>query len=218
MENPFDAYDLAREAISSYLTAARGRAFLKTDFYIPSKRAPVSYPLAKLKSSSGCAGIEKCLNEGLLSKPVTILGADAVKSFETADGLLLIHFSSMFYDTLMRHTIEILEEPADVQGVSRAHYALNRMMMLSRKPLASCPDDSHVQRALWTAFGITDRLCGKRALRLRLENASDALLTMTHHLPPKDRPQLFERCGGAARCAARLLYFGLKTSIGGDSR
>jgi hypothetical protein len=215
MKIPFDAYELALCGISRWLTDAFGRPFQPADLYCPSKLAPVSVSLAKLRGRER-ENIENELNERLASEPIILLGTDAVKGVERAGGLLLIHFLPLFYDALIRHTIDILPEPVCINGETRMHYALDRMMMLSRKPIAPCPDDIYVQRALWLSFGIPERLTCKRLLDLRLRGASDALLTMTHHLPPAERPALANRSGGVARCAARLLTLGLKYSFGGD--
>jgi hypothetical protein len=215
MKSPLDAYEIALCGISGYFAAALNRPFGTRDFYCPSKLAPVSIPLLKLQGFER-ENIEDMMNSRLKSDPLLLMGTAAVKRFETAGGLLLVHFLPLFYDALIRHTIDILPEPVCINGGTRMHYALDRMMMLSRKPMAPCPDDLFVQRALWLAFGIPERLTRERPPYPRLGEASDALLTMTHHLPPADRPALTNRLGGVARCAARLLTLGLKYSFGGD--
>lgn len=217
MKNFFNAYDLVRVEACRYVTAALGIPLQSADFYCPAKKAPISLSLAKLRGKKR-EDIEKGLGFKLHSEPLFILGINAVKRFEIAGDLLLIYLSSRFYDALIRHTIDMLPEPVCVTGETRVHYALDRMRMLSRKPMADCPDDDHVQHALWLTLGIPERLSCKRLLRLRLSDASEALLTMSRHLPPAARPELLNRCGGVARCAARLLTQGLQNSVGGDDQ
>ncbi len=143
-----------------------------------------------------------------------LFGAPLVQSVEAKQGHLLFSFTPAFYTGAVETVLSCfapVEGPFAVGGPDRVRYGLQRMWMLSRKPHCGCPDDRVVQRALWLALGIPERLGQPRPLCRRLQEATDALLGMSYHLPPRRRPHMLNVCGGVADAAARLLYCGLES-------
>lgn len=149
--------------------------------------------------------------------PGELLGAPLVERIGHNGGHLLFTLTPAFFTAAARLAVESLPPPAPLWGVpGESAYAAVRMGMLARKPWAPCPADPAVRMALWRAMGIPERLSEPGPLRLRLSEAARALLTMTHHVPPRDRTALIDRCGGVGAAAARLLSLGIHQLQGGE--
>ena len=88
-------------------------------------------------------------------------------------------------------------------------YMIARMRMLARKAGADCPDDPAVRHALWLCFGIAEAGLGFAQRQARALRAAHALAALGRELPPRERAELFSRCGALGRCAARLLALAL---------
>lgn len=123
-----------------------------------------------------------------------VLGVMPVRHVSAKNGWLLFTLSDEFYTAALRYVQRTLPRP-DSDGGCRA---LNRMRCMARAGGDVCPPDERVQRA-WLLT-----LCaypGGAALR----RAKAALLSMTHHIPPRERAALAAACGGVADAAARAL-------------
>lgn len=150
----------------------------------------------------------------------TLLGAPLVQAVEHSGGHLLFRFTDAFYTAALRYALN--EQPC-VEGagipfcendaaLARISYTLRRMWMLSRKTNGEpvCPSNPAVQRALYLALGAPERLGHPRTLRLRLLDASDALLCMTRSVLPRERPALCTKCAHVGDAAARVFALGLR--------
>lgn len=137
-------------------------------------------------------------------------GAELVEHVCANNGHLLFTLTNVCYSTLVKKTIDTLPPPVLLQGTTRVHDALWRMAMLARKADTHvCPNDPHIQQALWLALGIVECLNDTKRLQLRLTAAADALMCMTHHIPPRERIACIKAAGGVGEAAARLLSIGL---------
>lgn len=140
----------------------------------------------------------------------TLFCVPFVETVRAENGHLLFDFTADFYTAAMAHTLETYPPVPDLPiPENRVEYALWRMRMLSRKGEHACPNDSSVQAALFLALGIPERANDERLMRLRLTDTAEAVLSMSHHLPPAERPALLNRCGSVAEAVQRLLHYGL---------
>ncbi len=85
--------------------------------------------------------------------------------------------------------------------------------MLSRHHGIGCPHVWEAQRAWLLTLSVLDDFSPNEENRLkhRLLQAEEALLTMSYHLSPHERPAFLEECGELGNAAARILYAGMKT-------
>lgn len=148
-----------------------------------------------------------------------LLGVPLVQTVEHSGGHLLFRFTDEFYTAALRYALNGLPR---VEGpripfyetnasLARISYTLRRMWMLGRKAHGEpvCPPNPAVQRALYLTLGVPERLCHPRALKLRLLDASDALLCMTRSVLPRQRPSLCTKCAHVGDAAARVFLLGL---------
>lgn len=151
----------------------------------------------------------------------TLLGVPLVQSVEHSGGHLLFRFTDTFYTAALTSALSILPRvdgtriPASDRdaALARISYTLRRMWMLSRKAEAepACPPNPAVQRALYLTLGSLERLDHPHALTLRLLDASDALLSMTRSVLPRQRPALCAKCAHVGDAAARVFALGLRS-------
>lgn len=203
--DPF--YAPVRTALAAALSRAAGRdappAWM--DCVARGCEVRTAAPLAWQLEAGALA--KRLLAEG----PEELHGAPLIAHVAHENGHLLFSLTPAFHTAAIRIACESLppaEGEWDAEGETA--YAINRMRMLARHGPAPCPPDPVVCLALWRALGIPERLGERKALRLRLEEARSALLAMTHHLPPRERPALERGLGGVGEAAARLLALGCK--------
>lgn len=141
----------------------------------------------------------------------TLFCAPLLERVDSHGGHLLFVLTHAFYDNMLR--VLLRELPASgplATGPKRASplaYAQRRMWMLARKAAGepACPPSAPVQRALLLTAGISSDALKPQALRLRAQEAIDALLTMTKATPPFERPRLERDCAFVGEAAARML-------------
>lgn len=152
----------------------------------------------------------------------TLFGVPLVQTVTHNGGHLLFAFTDEFYTAALHNALLELpriDTPAiriseNDAAMARLSYTLRRMWMLSRKAQGgeiACPSNPAIQRALYLALGALGRLDHPRALTLRLLEASDALLTMTRSVLPRQRPALCAKCAHVGDAAARVFALGLRT-------
>lgn len=165
-----------------------------------------------------------------------LLGVPYLREVRHNGGHLLFFLTDDFYTQALRLALQELP-PAPHAGdtwhedaaLARILYTRRRMWMLARKAQGACicPPLPAVQKALFLSLAITERpdedtrsgdasgrdapgrgVLPARAMELRLLEASDALLTMTHCVPPGQRAALLRRCGYVGEAASRLYALG----------
>ncbi|MDR1620429.1 MAG: hypothetical protein LBS18_07205 [Clostridiales bacterium] len=148
----------------------------------------------------------------------SLFGRPLIKNVGHHNGHLLFYAADAFYDAALAVILKELP-PIAAPGSAwhqealpaRLLYTKRRMWMLSRKAdgCVTCPADEAARRALLLTAAIYARGLTRRALELRMLEASDALLTMTHHVTPYLRPRFCARCAHVADAAARVIHWGL---------
>jgi len=126
-----------------------------------------------------------------------VLGVLPVKRVRAENGWLLFDLSDALY-------IAAAKDAAMQCGKIPARheiYPLHRLRMIARYADAGCPADERVQRTLLLAFAANET-----PTKANITRAEEAILTMSHHLPPAERSTLLRQCGTAARAMAALLY------------
>ncbi len=141
-----------------------------------------------------------------------LFGVPLISAVEAAGGHLLFRFTTAFYIAALEQAVRLYpwEKPIFV-GPEPALYAYWRMRMLSRQPGRGCPHDPDVEKAVFLALGIVERLENPRLLRLRLLDAARALIAMTRKTAPGQRQALINQCGLVGDGCARLLRLGIST-------
>lgn len=150
-----------------------------------------------------------------------LMGTPMVKRIRHNEGHLLFDFTDDFFTlalkTVLRELPGLTEFDLSVQDEdavkARILYTIRRMWMLARYAAdteAQCPPNEDIQHALLIALAITEEDITQRALTCRLLAASDALLTMTHGVLPRQRPRLCKQCAQVGNAAARICLFGLQ--------
>lgn len=212
----FDAYAYIRgQAENLILKAFPGVVLNKNSFACPALYCEISTSFVfdnAINPEAAVTALERLLE----TQPPAFNGVPVFKKTFESHGHVCFELTAAVYDIF----IQAVDLPEPLLSMStsklkRAEYAFDRMLMLKHTAAYygsdnRCPDDKYVQRALWLCLGIVERLKYKRLLKLRINDAAEALLSMSHHLPPAKRAELLRRCGGVADCAARLLYLGLK--------
>ncbi len=202
-------YFRIREALARGLSDALGFSADEIDIRCPGRGCGAVCALPLSKGFDAQEAAQK-LND---TQPFgEIFGEPFVSDVRAENGHLLFYFTPAFYTKAMEYTLD--EYPAVTDPnipENRVEYALWRMRMLSRKGAHECPNDPAVQAALLLALGIPERAGDEKLMRLRLTDTAEAVLHMTHHLPPAERPALLNRCGSVAEATQRLLHYGLKT-------
>ncbi len=118
------------------------------------------------------------------------------------------------YLALARRALDLLPEADASDIATREGLALARLSTLSKKPHTGLPDDAHVKQTLWLLIGAVAFPYDKARARARLNEASEAVLALTHGVSPREREELRARCGEAAAAMARLLSFAIKQQGG----
>ncbi len=152
----------------------------------------------------------------------TLLETALLRDIQGSGGHLLFYHSGAVCNAMLQRTLQELPpfthpRPAYSEDpvAARMLYTQRRMWMLARKAAFTppgaplCPASPTVQQALWLTFAVTERGISRRALELRLLAASDALLTMTHSVLPRQRPALSLASTHVGDAAARLIEHGL---------
>lgn len=143
----------------------------------------------------------------------TLLDTPYIQDIRSNGGHLLFSLTDSYYTALLRSALvelPALENPDCVThedaALARIHYTQRRMWMLARHAEGDiyCPPAPEVQRALLLTVATCEQGITARALILRLLAASDALLTMTHCVLPRQRPALCKQCGYVGQAAARI--------------
>lgn len=201
-------YDRVRETLASGIAQICALPVKAGNIQCPGRgcSAVSAAPLTFHLDAPEMAG---CLNENrtLFGELFGVLFVERVRA---ENGHLLFDFTKAFYTEAIRQTLRDYAPVSELKlPENRWEYALWRMNMLSRKGVHACPDDKAVQNALWLAMGIPERIGEPRLMKLRLSEAAEALLTMTHHLRPAERTKLLNECGGVAEAAQRLLDYGI---------
>lgn len=212
----FDAYAFIRAQVEQLTALAFPGAVTKRNLIrCPAAGCEASTSFA-LFSGSDPQAVLKAFETQLKETPPLFCGTPVFRRVFERKGHICFELTTEMYDCFVQSASGLEAAPLCGTGLDRTEYALNRMLMLAHTSKfygehASCPDDPRVRRALWLCFGIVERLKSPRLLKLRINDAAQALLTMSHHLPPAQRPALLRRCGGVADCASRLLHLGLKS-------
>ena len=201
----FDAYALVRRELAAWLSQCWGRTVLPEIIRCKDPRAQISTPAAL------SLGLEPArLYEELVAEQgkFFILDTPALLSIQEHNGHLHFALTPALHTQMMRRVCQDTPLPPlclDARDVcSRAR---NRMLILARQPYRDCPQEEAVCRALWMALGIGEQGIEPRIRELRRREAGQALLTMAHHLRPRERQALLTEAAGAAACAARLLAY-----------
>ncbi len=140
-----------------------------------------------------------------------LFGVPFIKSVCVDSGQLAFVLTDDYYTAALLHAKNTLDKPkALYSGDDVELCAFWRMKMLARKGGESCPPYPSIQRAAFLSLAIVSRLGDNRALKLRLQEASQALLTMTHFAERADRSKLFNMSGLVGDAASRLIYMGIK--------
>lgn len=185
----YDPESEIRAAIAGTLSRASGLCFDPGGVHIPARHAAASVhlPIGPAAFAVSPADFP------------ALFGAPLVSGCRTVNGWLLLDFTDLFYDALVRRTIKSLPD-ADF-GIRDP--AINRMLVLARHGGSGCPRVPSLQRALLLALSAQ-----KSAAAFR--RASRAAETMLHALSPRERPALLDKCGALGNALARLLSYAIK--------
>lgn len=161
----------------------------------------------------------------------TLWGIEYLDSVSVNGGHILFNFCPCLYTAIIElilkelppHSLVWSIEHNSNKALERAMYAKHRMRMLARKSgqdtsnnaktlkANNCFTYKSVQRAILLIATLIEPGIGKRALELRLNESSSALLTMTHCVAPRERAKLFLDCSRVAEAAFRVLGLALDT-------
>ncbi len=162
---------------------------------------------------------ESLARQGLEAHPPRLGNAPFIGGIGVKNGTLRITLTREALEALARAAVEKL--PPQKQWLcegcglgTREGYAMARMGTLARKGDKGLPQDEAALRALWLALGICAYPGDAARTRARLKQAVEALLTMSHHLPPRERAALMNRCGLVGMAAEKLIFTGIQI-IGG---
>ena len=200
-----DIYAHVRALLSALLQDSLGIPADACRIQCPGKFSPACSAAAKSLHADAAAWCER-IHARLEERPVLLFGVPLIDTVEAEDGFLNFYFTTEAYDAIIAHMLKELPavyelpEPCDQVG-----YAAWRMAMLARKGPSPMPDDPVLKKTMWITFGIAERLGDERLLALRKSDAAKALLSISRHLPPRERPAFQNRCGSLAECALRLL-------------
>ncbi len=137
-----------------------------------------------------------------------LLGTAAFDRIEAENGHILFSLTKAAYSALAEAVIaDCPMPPMPAETETPLSYAAARMRMLARQEAKGCPEDAAVQRALWQAFRIAEEGISLGERKNRAEFAAQQLLSMAHHIPPRERQTLLAACGSVGAAAARLLAF-----------
>jgi hypothetical protein len=117
-----------------------------------------------------------------------------VSQLRAVNGWLLFDFSNAFFSALVGRICAELPAPEQQEET----HAQNRMRALARHAGSGCPDDPAFERALLVALAAHK----SRAAFQKAEQAAEALF---HKIPPRERAELFAKCGAYAGAMLRLL-------------
>lgn len=200
-----DIYPQVRELLLALMQDSIGPLAEGCRIQCPGKFSPACTAHARsahADAKAWCAQIQHTL----LLSPVLLFGVPLIETVEAEDGFLNFYFTAVAYDAIIAHMLRELP-PAKELELPRDEiaYACWRMAMLARKGASPMPDDPVVKKAMWLTFGIAERVGEERLLTLRKRDAAKSLLSMSRHLPPRERPAFQNQCGSLAECALRLL-------------
>ncbi len=205
----FDAYAAARESAANLLRHAGIAEAHAEDVRACMAGYELSSALPRrlLLSPEACFAAV-CAAEA--EAPAALCNAPAFSNIALQGGHICFALTNAAYAALMRAVEESGALPALPEDTAPfLPYMIARMRMLARKAGADCPDDPAVRHALWLCFGIAEAGLGFAQCQARALRAAHALAALGRELPPRERAELFSRCGALGRCAARLLALAL---------
>ncbi len=211
-----DLYALLRERIAGTAGTLLGAEILPVQIDCPAQGCPARCALPRILGEDAAAWAQ-ALQQDIAA--FTLFGQPLLSKVEHNEGHLLFHLTDAFYTAALKIVLDELpgvtdpgpSTPQEDAARARIAYTMRRMWMLSRKARGEpkCPSNPAVQRALFLAIGVLERLNHPRALTLRLLAASDALLSMTRSVLPRQRPALCTQAAHVGDAAARIYQLGL---------
>ncbi len=182
MEPPFES-DI-RSRLSEALGGAFGIEMDKQKIHLPARAADASF----------------CVPHGTSPAPAlaadfgALYGAPLVGGVRIVNGWLLMDFTRAFFDALVDRVNETLPVPAHDGG----DHAVNRMLALARHGGSGCPDFPAARRALLLAVTAHQS-------RAAYKRAAQAVSTLFHAIPPRDRSAAISVSGALGGALSRLL-------------
>jgi len=178
------------DSVAAALRDAVRREVLMHHIHIPAKRDAVGSPIA----ISYALDADKIAESLTPDRFLPVLGVLPVARVRAENGWLLFTLTDALYDAAIDAVRDALQKPtSDCES-----YALNRMLSLARHDGTTCPKDAVAQRAWLLTLLLLDD-----ARPAAIARAEEALLTMQHHLMPRERLDGF---GALADAASRILY------------
>jgi len=179
-----------RLCIGARLCAAVRKPVLPQHIHIPARSDAVGSPIAVSYALDADALAKSLMPESFLP----YLGVDPVSAVRAENGWLLFTLSNALYSA----AVDMIRSELPAPAHDCSSLALNRMMALAKKGGTGCPNDPAVERAFLLTLLLTDD-----ARPAAIDRAESALLSMLHHLPPRERDI---GIGQLADAAGRILY------------
>lgn len=177
-------WQMTRETLSGLIQPYLDGPIPPEQIRLPGKRYAAGFYDPEGRLPDDCAGGE-------------LLGVPLVQAVVHQGNWACFTLTDVFYARCVAYVQERLPLPEEDGNC----FILNRMLALSRKggTGCGCPPEGKVQRALWLLLGGEESPAIRRA-------GEEAFLSMTLHLPPRNRQALLNECGDMADACARMIW------------